>query len=74
VSAYPCPECGRPTAYRVFCGGREWVCGHCGADGDYPEGAAPRRAALLRTPEGRSALRAETDRELARLRERGGGA
>lgn len=72
--SYRCPECGGPTAYKTFSGGREWDCTDyegCGADGTYPEGEEPRRAGLLRTEAGRVALGAEMDQELARRRDGG---
>lgn len=64
-----CPECGAETVYRVFSGGREWCCQNCDADGEYPVGQTPRRLLWLQTEEGRTALRAEMDQELARRRD-----
>lgn len=52
--------------YQVFSGGKEWYCPGCEADGSYEEGQAPRRAKLLQSEEGRTALRAEMDQETAR--------
>jgi ribosomal protein L37AE/L43A len=64
-----CPNCENETTYQAFSGGREWYCEHCEETGSYPEGAAPRRAGLLQTEAGRTALRAEMDQELARRRD-----
>jgi ribosomal protein L37AE/L43A len=64
-----CPECATPTVYQVFSGGREWFCENCEATGHYPQGQAPRRARMLQTEEGRTALRAEMDQHLAGLRD-----
>jgi hypothetical protein len=68
VSDYPCPACGAKTHYQVLSGGREYYCPACGCTGSYPdEGEGLPRATLLRTPEGRVALKAQMDQELARL-------
>jgi hypothetical protein len=65
--SYPCPYCGTETDYQSFSGGREWFCPGCEANGNYPEDAEGLpRATLLRTEEGRIALRAQMDQELAR--------
>ena len=40
-----CPACEGETVYQVFSGGKEWFCPHCGCDGEYAEGEAPRRVA-----------------------------
>lgn len=66
VSAHLCPECGGETVYQVFSGGKEFVCPHCGFSGEYQDGEAPPRAALLRTEGGRDLLRSEMRVELAR--------
>jgi uncharacterized protein (DUF983 family) len=66
VSAHLCPECGGETIYRVFSGGREFLCPHCGFDGEYEERDVPVRAALLCTEGGRDLLRSEMRVELAR--------
>lgn len=70
MSSHVCLECGTETTYQAFSGGREWYCPGCGADGTYPDHMEdPPRAVLLQTPEGRIALRAQMDQELARLRD-----
>lgn len=56
-STHLCPACHEPTTYRLFSGGRSWICENCDTDGEYPDGQAPSRAGLLATPEGRAALR-----------------
>ena len=63
-----CTVCDGPTTYRVLTGGREWDCldfRDCGMSGEYEEGRAPRRAAMLQSAEGREALRTEMREELA---------
>ena len=72
MSGFMCPDCGAPTHYQVFSGGREFVCDN-GHDGQYPaEGEGLPRATLLRNGEaGVTALRAQMDQELARLRDGG---
>ena len=68
MSDYPCPACGAETRYQVLSGGREYYCPACGCTGSYPdEGEGLPGATLLRTPEGRVALQAQMDQELARL-------
>ena len=79
AEAYPCPVCGGGTQYQMFSAGREWYCPACGSDGPYPaegdgpypaEGDGLPRATLLRNGEaGLTALRAQMDQELARLRD-----
>ena len=66
MSAHCCPDCGEKTVYQAFSGGREWYCAHCDSNGLYPADETPPRCALLQTPEGRVALRAQMDQELAR--------
>lgn len=34
---YLCTECGHPSTYQAFSGGREWFCTACDASGSYPE-------------------------------------
>lgn len=70
--AYACPCCGADTDYQLFSGGREWYCPACDADGSYPDDAPTIRAHLLRTAEGRVALRAQADQEIARLKDGAG--
>lgn len=66
-----CPKCGTENnTYQSFSGGREmWCYDHDDtfmiADAEGP----PPRATLLQTPEGRIALKAQMDQELARLRD-----
>lgn len=43
-----CPDCGAPTTYQAFSGGREWWCEPCQMDGRYPDGEGPRRVQMLR--------------------------
>ena len=71
--AYPCPVCSGPTQYQMFSGGREWYCPACDTNGEYPaEGENLPRATLLRNGDaGATALRAQMDQELARLRDGG---
>lgn len=64
-----CTECNAESVYQVFSGGREWHCPNCHSSGEYRHDEAPRRAALLQTEDGRTALRAEMDQELARQRD-----
>lgn len=59
LTAHICPACGAETVYKTLSGGREWDCPICGADGYYGPGEAPRRAAMLTTPEGAETLRQE---------------
>ena len=67
MSGYPCPSCGEETRYQILSGGQEYWCPGCGRTGSYPgEGENLPRATLLRTPEGRVALQAQMDQELAR--------
>jgi len=65
TTPHRCPDCGTETTYRAFSGGREWFCPRCEADGSYPDGGVPRRAAMLQTPEGAAALREEMRTHLA---------
>jgi hypothetical protein len=60
-----CPECGAKTQYQTYSGGREWYCPSCKTNGPYGDGEAPRRAAMLTTPEGRTTLRGEMREHLA---------
>jgi uncharacterized protein (DUF983 family) len=71
MAGHRCPDCGAETVYQTFSGGREWYCPACGADGEYPPDGQLPRATLLQTPEGRVALRAQLDQELASRRDRG---
>lgn len=59
-----CPICGRATTYQAFSGGREWYCESCDTTGEYPDGEAPRRVAMLQSPEGVAQLRQEMRAEL----------
>lgn len=68
-STHLCPGCHEPTVYQLFSGGREWYCGTCDMDGQYPDGRAPSRAALLTTTEGRAALRDDMRTHLESLKE-----
>ena len=68
MSAHLCPECGGETVYRMFSGGREFLCPHCGFDGEYEAHDVPVRAALLRTEGGRDLLRSEMRQEHTRRR------
>lgn len=69
MSEHHCPYCGTKSMYRVFSGGKEWYCPGCEADGSYEEGEAPRRAQLLQSEDGRTALRAGSgDRPAGRCR------
>lgn len=74
MTYFMCPDCGAETHYRLFSGGREWICDN-EHEGEYPaEGENLPRATLLRNgPAGVTALRAQMDQELARLRDAGGG-
>jgi hypothetical protein len=71
AETYPCPVCGGGTQYQMLSGGREWYCPACDTNGEYPaEGEGLPRATLLRNGEaGLTALRAQMDQELARLRD-----
>lgn len=71
MSDHCCTNCGKETVYQVFSGGKEWYCPHCDMNGEYPEDETPPRLKLLQTPEGRIALRAQMDQELARRRDEG---
>lgn len=74
AAAWPCSICGGATVYQAFSGGREWYCAACDTTGEYPDDAPGLpRAALLRTPEGVIALRAQMDQDLARRRDQGDG-
>jgi hypothetical protein len=70
MSGFLCPDCGAATHYRIFSGGREWICDN-EHEGEYPaEGENLPRATLLRNGDaGATALRAQMDQELARLRD-----
>lgn len=75
-SSYPCEACGcTDCVYAMFSGGREYYCPVCESNFPYPPveemGADAPRAVLLQTEEGRIALRAQMDQELARLAEEG---
>jgi hypothetical protein len=53
-----CPNCGEPTVYQAFSGGREWYCDPCDMNGEYPATMpSPPRATLLQTQEGVAELR-----------------
>jgi hypothetical protein len=75
VTAFECEGCGgRNTHYRVFSGGREYYCPDCEYEGSYPppeemDPSERPRAMLLQTEDGRVALKAQMDQELARLRD-----
>lgn len=69
MSAHCCPQCGAETVYQRFSGGREWYCERCDINGEYPPDGPLPRATLLATPEGRVALRAQMDQEIARIAE-----
>jgi ribosomal protein L37AE/L43A len=60
-----CPFCSTETVYQTFSGGKEWYCPGCDASDSYESGQAPRRVAMLTTPEGRTALRKEMREHLA---------
>ena len=62
-------DCGAPTTYQSFSGGREFYCPSCENNGLYPEGDGGPRARLLAQPNGAVALRAQMDQELARRRD-----
>jgi hypothetical protein len=66
VSVHLCPRCHRPTSYQTLSGGKEWYCGHCDTNGEYPPEQTPRRLKLLQSPEGRVQLHSEMRAELAR--------
>lgn len=60
-----CPFCSTETVYRGFSGGKEWYCPGCETSDSYESGQAPRRAVMLTSVEGRTALRAEMRAKLA---------
>ena len=67
-SQHRCPDCGEPTVYQAFSGGREWYCKPCDNHGMYEQGQAPPRAQMLadgRYGELRAEMRAEIDRRKA---------
>jgi transposase-like protein len=66
-----CPMCSsEEVVYASYSGGREMYCPDCDDNFPIPDDESnPPRAKLLQTWEGRAALRAKMDQELARRRD-----